>query len=82
MGNERDNAILFCKWDGICEDEIDHAFRQLGYQIDELKEMDKFDYNYDRNYLDKLSSRLQEKTYICVFSVNFIPVISKVCNIF
>lgn len=82
MDNGHGNTILFCKWDSICEDGIARAFRQLGYQLEELKETDEFDYDYDRNYLEKLSSRLQERAYTYVFSVNFIPVISKVCNIF
>lgn len=82
MGTRQGNSILFCKWYSICEDGIDHAFRQLGYQVDEIKKKsEEFDYDYDRNYLRELSSRLQEKPYVCVFSVDFIPVISKVCNI-
>lgn len=73
--------ILFCKRGSICEDGITNAFKHLNYDVDYMTE--KFDsYDYDTNYLEALSARLQQKKYDCVFTVNFLPIVSRVCNVF
>lgn len=73
--------ILFCKWKSICEDGIDHGFQQLGCNMDYMTRL--FDnVDYDKGYLKELADNLQRKHYDCVFTVNFIPIVSRVCNIF
>lgn len=72
--------ILFCKWTSICEPGIDHGFEQLGVNIDYMTRL--FDsVDYDKGYLQALYETLQKKHYDCVFTVNFIPIVSRVCNI-
>ncbi len=72
--------ILFCRWDSICEDGIAHGFEQLGQHVDHF--MRKFQsVDYDTGYLKELSGRLLNGRYDGVFSVNFMPIISRVCNI-
>ncbi|MBR1598151.1 MAG: glycosyltransferase [Lachnospiraceae bacterium] len=79
--DKKNYNILFCKWTSICENGIDHGFQQLGYNIDYMTRL--FDsVDYDKGYLEELAARLQEKQYDCVFTVNFIPIVSRVCNIF
>lgn len=73
--------ILFCKWTSICETGIDHGFQQLGHHIDYMTRLFE-NVDYDNGYLEELAATLQKKKYDCVFSVNFIPIISRVCNIF
>lgn len=73
--------ILFCKWTSICESGIDHAFRQLDYQVDSITRLFE-SVDYDQGYLRELSDRLQQKQYDCVFTVNFIPIVSRVCNVY
>lgn len=73
--------ILFCKWNSICETGIDHGFQQLGHNIEYMTRLFE-SVDYDQEYLQELAGRLQKKHYDCVFTVNFIPIISRVCNIF
>jgi spore maturation protein CgeB len=77
--NQKKN-ILFCKWTSICETGIDHGFQQLGHNIDYMTRL--FDsVDYDKGYLNALAAQLQKKRYDCVFTVNFIPIVSRVCNV-
>ncbi len=72
--------ILFCKWTSICETGIDHGFQQLGHRIDYMTRL--FDsVDYDQGYLSELAATLKKKRYDCVFTVNFIPIVSRVCNV-
>ena len=73
--------ILFCKWTSICETGIDHGFQQLEHHIDYMTRLFE-NVDYDNGYLEELVATLQRKKYDCVFSVNFIPIISRVCNVF
>ncbi len=73
--------ILFCKWGSICESGMDRALLELGMEIGyitrELRHTD-----YDTDYMKEIGARLDRENYDCVFSVNFVPVISKVCNLY
>ncbi len=74
--------ILFCKWNSICEEGITNGFQQLDQKV----EVDFFIRNfesvdYDTGYLKELSAQLMQYHYDCVFSVNFMPIISRVCNV-
>lgn len=72
--------ILFCRWDSICEDGIAHGFEQLGQHVDDFT--CKFQsVDYDTEYLKELSGKLMNKRYDGVFSVNYMPIISRVCNV-
>ncbi|MGN0154000.1 MAG: glycosyltransferase, partial [Lachnospiraceae bacterium] len=73
--------ILFCKWTSICETGIDHGFQQLGHNIDYMTRLFK-SVDYDKEYLNELAAQLKKKRYDCVFTVNFIPIVSRVCNVF
>ena len=73
-------TILFCKYKSICEPGVEHAFHIMGHTVDELTE--PFRSDFDSGYLEILSSKLIEKNYDFVFSINFQPIISRVCTIF
>ena len=74
--------ILFYRYNSICEPDMIEVLGRYSNSIDEITiEMD------DKNISSKeclcaLSSALQQKKYDSVFSINFFPVISEVCNIF
>ncbi len=73
--------ILFCKWNGCCEAGIEAAFVKIGYEVDSLF------YNfagadYSEECLAMLQRQLSMNQYGFVFSHNFIPIISKVCEIY
>ena len=78
--------ILFCKRGSICEDGISNAFRYLDYDVDNMTKQFT-SYDYDKDYLTALADRLEKamnngEQYDCVFTVNFIPIISRCCNVF
>lgn len=73
--------ILFCKRGSICETGISNAFKYLNYNVDNMTK--KFEsYDYDKDYLKSLADKLQQKRYDCVFTVNFIPIVARCCNLF
>lgn len=72
--------ILFCKWTSICETGIDNGLKQLGHHIDYMTRLFE-SVDYDKGYLNELVETLKKKRYDCVFTVNFIPIVSRVCNV-
>lgn len=73
--------ILFCEWGSICEPGIERGFRQLGHQIYHLKHSFS-SVDYDTGYLKILAAILEKKRYNFVFSINYIPIISRVCMVY
>ena len=74
--------ILFYRYGSICEPDLIAAFREYGITVYESD-----DEITDKNILpaqraDALSKALFERNYSFVFSINFFPDISEVCNIF
>lgn len=74
--------ILFYRYNSICESDIIDILRESGHCIDELtEEMTNKDFS-DRERVSLISEALKKKRYDMVFSINFFPVVSDVCNIF
>jgi spore maturation protein CgeB len=72
--------VAFCKWTSICEVGVDNGLTALGYEVIRVPSMmDSVD--YDMEYASRLLKVLNEEHPDCVFSINFIPIISRVCNI-
>lgn len=73
--------VLVCSWGNICEPDLILGLEAMGHDVDVIKEkIDNKD--YDVNYLNLLSNELLKASYDCVFSINFIPIISRVCHTF
>lgn len=73
--------ILFCRWESMCEPGIINALKNTSNNLIIYNE--KFEHvDYDTSYLKKLSDYIYtiEKPD-CLFSVNYIPIISRLCNI-
>lgn len=73
-------SILICRYQSICEPDVIDGFRKNGYQVDEFSEMMK-EPDYDTVYLKKLSEVILAGHYEFVFSMNFFPIVSKLCNV-
>ncbi|WMJ90222.1 CgeB family protein [Anaerocolumna sp. MB42-C2] len=73
--------ILFCQWNSICEPDIDEAFGQLGFEVTRFNQKIE-SVDYDKKYLLQLSDLMMKSRYDYVFSINFMPIISRVCEIF
>lgn len=73
--------LLFYRYGSICEPDIIESFRHLGFHVDEdTREI------YNKKLLpseciEGLSGLLMSKKYSFVFSINFFPSVSDVCNI-
>ena len=77
MQNKR---ILICRYQSICEPDIIEAFQKNGYEVSQFNEkIESLD--YDVAYIQSLSKEILAGAYKFVFSVNFIPIISKLCNV-
>lgn len=74
--------VIFCRWKSICEIGITNALKRMGHT---LVTMDRpFEsVDYDRDYLQALASLIQENPdAACVLTVNFQPIIARVCKVF
>ena len=74
--------ILFYRYGSICEPDIITGFKELGNQVSEITAE-----IYNKNIspsesVNLLKTELFAHNYDFVFSINFFPYISEVCNIF
>ena len=74
--------IVFYRYNSICEPDIIHAFEELGHTVTEItEEMTRKDLT-PQETIQIVSKVLFEGNADCVFSINFFPAVSEVCNIF
>lgn len=71
--------ILFYQWYSFMNHGIEKAFKQLEIQYDILY-YQQTDWEEDAIFEEKIEKQIQDNVYDAVFSVNFAPVISKVCQ--
>lgn len=74
--------ILFYRYDSICEPDLIEILEQLGYGVDQITEEMTNKELAPKEQLRLVSEALKAQTYHIVFSINFFPVVSQVCNIF
>ncbi len=74
--------VIFCRWKSICEVGIDNALKRLGFDVVYMNRAFK-SVDYDEVYLKDLAALIQQtKDVLCVFSVNFQPIIARTCKVF
>ncbi len=73
--------ILFCKWNGCAEQAMEQAFCKMGHQVDSVTYAFP-SADYSTECLTLLQTAMTAKQYQVVFSQNFIPIVSKVCQIY
>lgn len=71
--------ILFCHHGSICEPGIIRALENMGHTLTICKE-DVGNPETNEVYMNCIAGQLQKQPYDMVFSVNFIPIISRVCE--
>lgn len=74
--------VLFYRYGSICEPFILSAFSQLGINVSEISLEVENKCCKPSEVIEKLSSAFYTKQYDLVFSINFFPTVSDVCNIF
>lgn len=74
--------ILFYRYGSICEPDIITSFLELGNEVSEIN-IEVTNKNISAGErLSLISSELFKSAYDFMFSINYYPVISEVCNIF
>lgn len=74
--------ILLYQYGSICEPDIIDGFEELGFHVDTITN-EIYDKTIDgKKQIFLLDQKLQEKNYHFVFTINFFPAISEVCNIY
>ncbi|MBQ8317740.1 MAG: glycosyltransferase [Lachnospiraceae bacterium] len=74
--------IILCTWGSLCESGIISAAERLGYNLITFTQS-YTDVDYDKNYFTSLVSFISANTDAsCVFSINYIPIISRACKPF
>lgn len=74
--------ILFYRYGSICEPDILSAFYELGHEVVEMTNEITNKELLPEESAKLVSDVLFETAFHCVFSINFFPIISEVCNIF
>lgn len=74
--------ILFYRYNSICEPDIIEVMNSLGHGIIEITEEMENKELEPKEQMLLVSETLKKMSIHMVFSVNFFPVISEVCNIF
>lgn len=73
--------LLLCQFGGIGEKIINETLCNMGYEVECLW-IKSENYDYDKILLQKMIDHMKSAEYNYVFSLNFLPIISKVCNVF
>lgn len=75
------NTVLFIEWKSIGNKALSLAFEQLGYKVEMYGiDIEKVDTRLDVTYTEMLVKVLMSKSYFCVFSFNYYPIIAMACK--
>lgn len=76
--------ILFCKWHAYGQENVIEALKTLGHQVTVLfLEFEKADLQgYRESIRDAFLRHMEKNSYDSVFSLNYFPVISSICEHF
>lgn len=81
VGEKMNKEILFCQFGGLGEKAIQETLKKMGYNVESFW-VKAENYDYDSGLLNRFVERMKKRKVDFVFSINFLPIISKVCNIF
>ena len=71
--------IIFYRYNSICEPDYIDAFKRLG--VDVIEDMDGIDISLDVGVkITKLGNMIAEKRPLFIFSINFFPFLSILCQ--
>lgn len=74
--------ILFYRYGSICEPDIMECFIESGHEVGEITiEVTNKNTTFSES-VAAVSKALDDKQYDCVFTINFFPAISDLCNIY
>lgn len=73
--------ILIYRYGSICEPDIIETFHKLGFQVDEETSLIKNKILSDNDCIQIVSERILQNQYAFVFTINFFPWLSHLCNL-
>ena len=74
--------VLFYRYNSICEPDIIAILRRLGHAVSEITEEMTNKSIGAKAQMDLVAQALKKKPCQAVFSINFFPIVTEVCNIF
>lgn len=75
-------SILFYQYGSICEPDLIEGFEELGFPVDCITDEIHNKKITGKEQIALISQKLEHKSYRFVFTVNFFPAISEICNIY
>lgn len=73
--------LLFCKWNNVSEYGIEQTFQSMGHTV--MSIIHSFEnVSLSVESLQILQTALDQNHFDFLFSVNYLPVVSKICNIY
>lgn len=73
--------VLFCQFGGLGEFAVQACLEEMGFQVMVFCHKTQ-NYDYDKTYLKLFADKMEKQSYDVVFSINFFPIVSKVCQIY
>jgi len=74
-------TILFCEFDGLGEKQIEKVLSNFGYNVVTYKRKCE-NYDTDKSYYDSLLAMIDSEKPQYVFSINYLPIVAKVCRVY
>ena len=71
--------ILMYRWKAYNYKDIKYTFIKLGYEVEEVYQ-DLLNYDVDEAFAEKLKDIIRKEVYEFLFTVNYFPLISNVCQ--
>ena len=71
--------ILMYRWKAYNYKDIRHCFEELGYEVVEVAQ-ELLNYDVDEGFAKKLTGMIKDDCFDFVFTVNYFPLISNVCQ--
>lgn len=71
--------VLFLEWNSFCIDDLKDAYKEIGHEVVSFPFFPE-DYRVDPAYEASLTQEIRRHMPDYVFSFNYFPVISRVCN--
>lgn len=74
--------VLLYQYGSICEPDIIAGLQELGFHVDTITDEITDKEITSKEQLTLVDHALQQKDYTFIFTINFFPVISEICNIY
>lgn len=71
--------ILMYRWKAYNYIDIKESFLEMGFEVDEVAQ-DLLNYDVDEDFAKRLKKQISENVYEFLFTVNYFPLLSNVCQ--